>query len=217
MTVIGTVSYYNFFPMWAVNLITNQNKTIAAASLLVTTFVLAFVINCVVSSPYRVWTEFHALLVKVPRNSSALPENVGLGKLKTAVRLLAKNRSSKPITCKIKVLEIKALGTLDRGYNQFPWLINTVKIYPKDETLIEIASCVFGNNSHYIRIFNQDSGTFAESSVMDFHSSIVGALIEVSTDTETKKIWCKITRDTQNKTLTMEAITQAPTFSTSSV
>ncbi|MDT8872895.1 hypothetical protein RAA17_21840 [Komagataeibacter rhaeticus] len=141
MTVLSTLPHYDIFPLWAANLITNQNKTIASISLIVTTFALAFIINCVVSSPYRVWAEFHALVVKVPRNSSAPPENVGSGKLKTSVRLLIKNRSSKTIYCKIKVLEIKALGTLDRGYNQFPWLINTVNIYPKDENLIEIASC----------------------------------------------------------------------------
>ncbi|MCP1256126.1 hypothetical protein, partial [Acetobacter cerevisiae] len=217
MTVLSTRSYYDFFPLWAENLITNQNKTIASVSLIVTTFALAFVINCVVSSPYRVWAEFHALMVRVPRNSSAPPENVGSGKLKTSVRLWLKNRSSKSIVCKIRALEIKALGTIDRGYNQFPWLINTVKIHPKDENLVEIALCFFGGNAHYICIFNERSGAFAENSVMDFHSSIIGVLIEVSTDTEIKKIWCKITRDTQNKTLTMEAITQVPTFSASGV
>lgn len=143
MTVLSTLPYYNLLPLWAVNLITNQNKTIAAASLIVATFALAFIINCVITSPYRVWAEFHALIVKVPKNSSAPPEDVGSGKLKTAVRLLVKNRSSKSITCKVKALEIKASGTIDRGYNQFPWLINTVKIYPKDENLIEIATCFF--------------------------------------------------------------------------
>lgn len=218
MTVIGTVPYYALFPQWAAHLITNQNKIIASVSLIVTTFTLAFIINCVVSSPYRVWAEFHALVVKVPNNISTPPENVGAGKLKTSVRLLVKNRSSKSITCRIKVIEINAKGRLDRGYNtQCPWLINTTTISSKDENLVEIASCFFGNNAQYVRIFNESPGTFAEGSEMDFKSSCIQILIEASTDYEVKRIWCKITRDTQNRTLSMEAITPAPAFSASSV
>lgn len=218
MTVIGTVPYYALFPQWAAHLITNQNKIIASVSFIVTTLALAFIINCVVSSPYRVWAEFHALAVKVPNNSAAPPENVGAGKLKTSVRLLVKNKSSKPITCRIKIIEINAKGSLDRGYNtRCPWLVNTTTIYSKDENLVEIASCFFGNNTECIRIFNEFPGTFAESSVMYFKSSCIQILIEASTDHEVKRIWCKITKDTHNRTLSMEAIAAAPAFSASSV
>lgn len=205
MTIIGTFPYYDLLPTWVGHLIINPNKTIASVSLIVITFTLAFAVNCVVSAPYRAWAELHALSVKVPKNSVAPLEKVASGLIKRSVRLLVKNRSSKSINCKINVIEIKAISTLDTGYN-LPWLIKTITISPKDEISVDVASCFFGNNAHYIRIFNERGGAFAGSSVMDFHSSIVDALIEVSTDTETKQIWCKITWDTQSKTLNMQEI-----------
>jgi hypothetical protein len=56
---------------------------------------------------------------------------------------------------------------------------------------------------------------FSEASIMDFKSSTIEALIEVSTDNEAKQVWCKITRDTQSKTLAMTAPTQAQAASAS--
>lgn len=205
MTVVITLPCSKILTPWGAYLFT-RTSTIEAISSIVNTFLLALLFNSLFQSPYRVWRELHALAIRLPRNATPHTENIAHGKTKSVVKILLKNRSSKPIECRVRVKDIKSPSPNDRKYNQFPWPVSTIILTQNSDSLVDVASGYFNDGYNYTSIPNERPGTFAEGSVMDFEASIFNVLIEVSTEKESEQVWCKIVRNAKNKTLTMEAI-----------
>ena len=180
--------YFNYLPSWITFLFKNQSPIQGALETLAISLILAFLINAVISAPFRVWKEIKPLKISVKNNSSSPTTLTSTNKQKISVRISTENRSVlKSLNCKVSILEIK--GDKNRP---LPWPIKAITIPPRTEYLVDIAYLFFGGTDAYIQILADKTSMFSEASVMLFRPGTTDLLIGVDSDDESKKLWCRI-------------------------